>query len=120
MIRILPRSQGNVVGIECSDLITPEDYTQILIPAFNRVLAEHGKIRLLLEFSANFSGYSMGALAADIKYGVKHARNFERWAMINGPGWAKWLLQIIDTTTSCRCKSFSKIDRDKAWNFIEE
>jgi hypothetical protein len=119
MIRILPRSQGNVVGIECIGKISREDYTSTVIPAIDRAIAQHGKARVLVEFADSFSGYDIKALFEDARYGGKHLRDFERCAVINGPLFVKMAFKLMNKVTKCECRSFDKSDRDKAWNFIE-
>lgn len=119
MLRILPRSQGNVVGVELSGKITEEDYTKILIPTFNRVIAEQGKARVLLDFADDYKGYEMKACLEDIRYSVRHLRNFEKCATINAPAWAKVAVKILDTVTSCKSRAFEKHRRDEAWGWIE-
>jgi hypothetical protein len=119
MIRVLPRSERNVIGIEFSGKITREDYTQVLIPTFNSIIAEHGKIRALIDFANDFSGYEWRAIIKDAVFGVKHLRHFEKIAMINAPSWISIFIKIIDKLTKCRSRAFDSSNRETAWDFIE-
>lgn len=120
MLIILPRSQGNVVGIELSGKVTRDDYINTLIPVFNRVIAEHGKARALIDFADDFSGYEVKALWEDARYGFKHMKQFEKCAVINAPFWANFAIKVMDKITKCKSKVFDKHDRDRAWIFIED
>lgn len=120
MMRILPRSQGNVVGVLLTGKITKDDYNKVLIPALDQAKQAPGKIRLLMEFAENFSGYSIKAMYKDARYGFKNIKYFEKCAMINAPSWVRMLMKIFDKLTPWACRNFETEQRDKAWEFIEK
>lgn len=119
MMRILPRSQGKVLGVLCSEKITLNDYKKTLIPALNRIIAEHGKVRILFDFSDDFSGYELKAMMEDARYSFKHFKKFEKFAAINSPLWIRPMVSILDSFTKCRSRAFHKSARDEAWGWIE-
>lgn len=120
MLQILPRSQGNVVGVTCSGKVTGQDYRDILLPTISRIIAEHGKARVLFDCDDNFMGYEAKALLEDMRYSFRHRHQLERFAVINGPGWLNLLTKACDKLTKCRCRTFHKAVREQAWLWIEE
>lgn len=119
MLHILPRSQGNVLGIECSGKVSREDYLETLEPALNRVIAEHGQVRVLFIFGEDFEGYKLEAMLEDIRYGFKHMKRFEKLATINAPSILVPILKLFDKVSKCRCKNFDRAAADEAWGWIE-
>lgn len=120
MLRILPRSQGNVIGFEFNGTITAKDYDEILIPAFERIIAEHGKVRALVEFTDAFTGFALKAVAKDLRYSSRHLHQFEKFAVVNAPVWITIMTRLTNALTKCQCRSFSKSERKAAWDFIEK
>ena len=49
MIKVLPKSYGNVLGIEALEKLTDHDYKAMLIPKLDQILTEHGKARILFD-----------------------------------------------------------------------
>jgi hypothetical protein len=57
---------GKVLEVQVSNKVTHDDY-QRFVPAFERLVKQHGKIRVLFEM-AGFHGWEAGALWDDIKF----------------------------------------------------
>ena len=47
MIEVIPDLPEGVVGVEAVGEVTADDYRNVLIPAAEAVLEQHGKARLL-------------------------------------------------------------------------
>ena len=56
-VSILPESEGNVIGINAVGKVYPEDYKELLRPAFLKAIDEYGSIRLLFR-ADGFKGWS--------------------------------------------------------------
>lgn len=54
------RSDGKILEVRVSGKLTHDDY-QHLVPRFERLVRQHGKIRVLFEM-ADFHGWDVGAL----------------------------------------------------------
>ena len=61
MIEQIANLPDNVVGFLAKDEVTSDDYQQRLVPAIERALAAHDKIRLLYVFGGDFTGYPDGS-----------------------------------------------------------
>lgn len=119
MIKILPRSQSNVLGVLLSKKITHQDYLVTLIPALDRILEEYKTARLLAEFSEDFSSYAFNAFFEDVRYTFKHSKEFKKFAVVNAPLWLRVTLPLLSALTSCQCRSFERHEREEAWTWIE-
>ena len=70
MIRLLGDMPVGVLGIEAIDDVEKEDYQNVLLPAVEAALAEHGKVRLVYVLGPEFDDYEGEAVWEDLKLGV--------------------------------------------------
>ena len=93
MLKIMKESEGPVVGIRASGLLHEEDYTTLL-PALEARFDTYGKLRLLFFPDRDFEGWDIRAAWADMSFGLKHASDFERLALVGAPDWVVWCLKL--------------------------
>ena len=62
MIKLLPESDGNIVGFRASGRLTGEDYEEVLIPHIEEVAKEYGTVRFLFYLDEDFEGWEPKAL----------------------------------------------------------
>ena len=72
MIRLLGDMPAGVLGLEAVDDVEEEDYTDVLIPAVEAAIAEHGKVRIVYVLGPEFDEYEGEAVWQDLKLGVSH------------------------------------------------
>jgi hypothetical protein len=82
MIELIPNLPDGVVGIEAKGEVTGADYEQVVIPAVERELQSHEKLRLLYLLGPEFDGYSAAAMWDDTKVGMEHLLSWERIAVV--------------------------------------
>jgi SpoIIAA-like len=82
VIEMIAGLPDGVLGIEAKGEVTAEDYEQVLIPAVERQLDQHDKVRLLYLLGSEFDGYSAAALWDDTKVGMEHLLSWERIAVV--------------------------------------
>jgi hypothetical protein len=87
MIELLRGFPDNVVAIKCHGEVTRQDYDTVLVPAVEKALTSHGKIRLLYEAGPEFRGVDAGAAWEDFKVGIEHFSRWERMAVITDLAW---------------------------------
>jgi hypothetical protein len=54
--------------------VTTDDYENVLIPEFEKTVRSKGKVKLLLIFGDDFTGYSVGAAWDDAEFGFLHLK----------------------------------------------
>src|SRR5579859_3172437 len=106
---------GKVLEVGLTGKLTEEDY-QIFIPVVERLVKEHGKIRMLVDMH-DFHGWTMGALWQDIKFDVKHFRDIERVAMVGETQWEHGMAVFCKPFTAAKVRYFyrAEIDQARSW-----
>ncbi len=84
--------KGGLIEVRASGKLTQDDYDQ-LVPAWRRVIARHGCMRLLLVME-DFHGWDLGAAWDDLRFETTHASKIERVAMVGEKAWQKWMIKI--------------------------
>ena len=82
MIEHLKSFPGNVLGFVCHGQVTKQDYRTVLIPAVEKALKEHDKVRLYYETASDFAGVEPSAVWEDTKVGMGHLLRWERFAVV--------------------------------------
>ncbi|TFH24598.1 MAG: STAS/SEC14 domain-containing protein [Myxococcales bacterium] len=118
MIRVLPESDGQIVGVQASGTLTAEDYEKVWIPALQSVIAREGKVRVLLYLDATFEGWDAGAMWEDAMFGVKNVTKFEKIALVGGPEWVARIVGIVGVVIPADVKSFDGDELEEAWNWV--
>jgi hypothetical protein len=62
MIEALKDFPDNVVAFACHGHITKHDYATVLIPAIEKALRQHDKVRIYYETAADFAGIDPSAV----------------------------------------------------------
>ena len=76
--RLTEKNGGQVLEVAVSGKLTHDDYERF-IPAFERLVKQRGKIRVLFEM-IDFHGWEAAALWDDIRFDLKHFSDIERLA----------------------------------------
>lgn len=119
MIEILPESEGKVLGIRATGRVTNEDYEKVFIPRLKKIIAEHGAVSCLYYMDAEFQGWEVGAMWDDAKFGIKHAKDFDKIAVVGGPKWAAWGVKLEALFMKGEIKIYSVDQLSEAWNWIK-
>ncbi len=88
--RWLSHSTDGTTGtleVQVGQKLTHDDYQHFVL-AFERLVKQHGKIRVLFQMS-DFHGWDAGAVWADIEFDLKHFGDIERLAMVGDRKWEK-------------------------------
>lgn len=117
MIEVLPGSEGNLLAVKASGTVTDEDYKTVFIPKLEGVMKEHGKARLLFVFADDFRKYELAAAWDDATFGVKHRSDFEKAAIVGGPGWIEWATKLVARMMPGEVKFFET--EAEAWAWIK-
>ena len=119
MIEILPESEGNLVAIRAGGKLTADDYTKSWLPRLRDAIESHGKVRALVYLDETFDGFEVGALWEDTKFGLSHADDFEKVAVVGAPKWVDAVVGLVDHLTSGSLKSFPAGSLEEAWSWIK-
>jgi len=104
---------GKLLEVRVSGKLTHDDY-QHFVPAFERLVQQHGKIRVLF-LMTDFHGWEAGALWDDIKFDLKHFSDIEKLAMVGEKMWEKGMSVFCRPFTSATIRFFDDIEQARAW-----
>lgn len=94
MIEVMAESSGPMLAVKATGTLSGEDYTEIWIPALQKVIEENGKGRCLLYMDENFEGWELKAMWEDARFGFAHRNDFDKMAVVGGPKWVEWGTRI--------------------------
>jgi hypothetical protein len=119
MMRVLPESEGNILGVQASGKMTEADYNETWIPKLKEIVQTHGSVRALLYMDETFDGWGLAALWEDAKFGLKQADDFEKIAVVGGPDWVRNAVKLFGGFMKGDIKSFAGNELGEAWSWIK-
>ncbi len=114
MIRLLRNMPPGVLGFEAVDDVEEEDYKNVLVPAIEAAIAEHGKVRLVYLLGPEFDEYEGEAVWQDLKLGMSHPASFERIAVVTDARWAGPALKLFSVLWPGQTRAFPLADLESA------
>jgi hypothetical protein len=120
MIRLLGDMPAGVLGLEAVDDVEEVDYTDVLIPAVEAAIAEHGKVRIVYVLGPEFDEYEGEAVWQDLKLGVSHPAAFERIAVVTDARWAGPAIKIFSVLWPGQARAFPLAELDSATRWAAE
>lgn len=117
MIRLLSDMPPGVLGFEAIDDVEKEDYEDVLVPAVEAAIAEHGKVRLVYVLGHEFDDYEGEAVWEDVKLGARHPASFERMAIVTDATWARPAVKVFSVLWPGRARAFplTELEAAKRW-----
>lgn len=116
MLRIDKLNENDVLTVTASQKLTKEDFTAAL-PEIGQMLDAHGKLRFFIKLE-DVSGIEPGALWEDLKFDVKHRRQYGKTAVVGDRKWEEWGAKLSNVLIDAEVKYFSKDKSDDAWRWI--
>jgi SpoIIAA-like len=113
MLELIEGLPGNIVGIAVSGRLTKQDCEDLLVPAMEKSLRRHEKIRLYYELNSRFPG----AAWDELDLGLKHATRCERVAIVTDIGWVRLTVKALRFLIPSEIRVFATIEADegRAW-----
>ena len=115
MIELLEGFPANVIAAKGKGEVTGADYDEILIPAVEKTLKEHDKIRCYYELGKDFTGFDAAAVWEDTKIGFEHLSRWERVAVVTDVQWISWTMHAFRFMFPIRVFSTSQETEARAW-----
>ncbi len=85
---------ADVLAVEATGKVTHEDYRDRLIPKAEAMMG-HGPIRLLYVIGPAFSGFELGALVDDGRFGLQHWHDFSQIAVVSDHAWLNTMIAMF-------------------------
>ena len=89
----------------------------MLVPAVERALETHDRVRLYYEISPDFAGIAPGAMWEDFKVGMEHLTRWERVAVVTDVDWIRQTVRLFSFLIPGPAKIFatSEAAAARAW-----
>ena len=117
MIRLLRDMPAGVIGFEAVDDVEREDYDDVIRPAVEGAIREHGKVRLVYVLGHDFDEYEDEAVWEDLKLGVRHPVSFARIAVVTDARWVAPAVKVFSVLWPGQAKAFplAELEAAKSW-----
>jgi hypothetical protein len=104
------------VEIVISDRVTTKEFdaTAKKLEAF---IARHGKVRVL-EIIHDFEGMDAGAFWHDLKFSLRHLKDFSRCAIVSDTKWFSPLSALAEPFIDCEVAYFPPEDLEAARDWL--
>ena len=113
MLELIEGLPGNVVGIAVSGRLTMQDCQDVLVPAMQKSLKRHDKIRLYYELNSRFPG----AAWDDLELGLEDLSRCERVAIVTDIGWVRLTVKALRFLIPSEIRVFptDQADEGRVW-----
>ncbi len=106
---------GKMLVLKLSGKLDKDDY-QAFVPHVEKLIRQHGKIRMLVELH-DFHGWTAGGLWEDIKFDLRHFSDIERLAIVGDKRWEHGMAVFCKpfTTADIRYFDVSELAEARHW-----
>lgn len=107
--------EGNLLRVDVSGKLTQDDYDE-LIPAWKKMIARHGSMRLLFVMT-DFHGWEPGAAWDDFRFDREHGAQVERVAMVGEKKWQEWISKLgaLFAATEVKYFEYAQLKEAERW-----
>jgi hypothetical protein len=120
MIRVLDDMPAGVLGLRAIDDVEEEDSRDVVAPAVEAAIAEHGKLRLVYVLGPEFDEYDDDAAWEDLRLGLRHPASFERIAVVTDARWAGPAIRAFSLLWPGQARAFPLADLEAAKRWAAE
>ncbi|HEX5397448.1 MAG TPA: STAS/SEC14 domain-containing protein [Verrucomicrobiae bacterium] len=117
-IQLNQKNGGKILVIQVSGKLTKADYKHF-VPEFERLIQKQGKLRVLFDMT-DFHGWEVSAAREDIKFGIKHFADIERFAMVGEKKWQHGMARFVRPFTKATVRYFDHADAAEARKWLGE
>jgi hypothetical protein len=109
---------GKILVVHVSGKLEKADYTNF-VPAFERLVVQHGKLRVLFDMT-DFHGWEVSEAWADVKFATKHFSDIERMAMVGEKKWQHGMALFCKPFTKATVRYYDQVDTVDARKWLGE
>ena len=113
-------SPDNVLALRVVGKLAKDDYTSVLEPAVEQLLAKHGELRVVIAIGDEFDGLTGGAKWEDMKLGFEHFSKWKRCAVVTNHDWVRHGISIFGWMMPGDVKVFPNTDVTAAIQWAAE
>ena len=111
---------SGTIGFRAIGTVEPGDYKNVLDPAIEEAIHQHGKVNLLYVLGPDFDRYSAGAIWQDAKLAGKSPRTWGRLAFVTDHEWLGHAVSFASFLIPGEAKVFPLGDEAAAISWLGE
>ena len=117
MLRQMADMPAGTIGFEAIGEVEDDDWEDVVEPVLRREIAAGGKLRLLYLLGPEARDVEGDAMKADTGFRARHAKSFERVAVVTDESWMKPALRALSFLMPGSARAFAVHDlaAAKAW-----
>jgi SpoIIAA-like len=117
MLRQMNDMPAGTIGFEAVGEVEDDDWKRAVEPLLRREIADGEKVRLLYLLGPEADDVEGDALQADAGFRARHAKAFERVAVVTDENWMKPALRAVSVLMPGSARGFAVHDLPaaKAW-----
>ena len=117
MIEFMDESTDKYLGVRISGKLTDEDYKNVLVPRLEEAFKNYGKLDFLVHMDG-FEGWDAHAAWDDMSFGLQHAGDFDKLAVVGGPKWVEWAVKAFRFMFKGEVRPYQDDQLEKAWEWV--
>lgn len=117
-IQLKEENDGKLLTIRVTGKLIKDDYAEF-VPAFERLVQQHGKLRVLFDMT-DFHGWELSAAWEDTKFAIQHFADIDRLAMIGDQGWQHGMAMFCKPFTKAQVRYFDHAKAAEARKWLNE
>jgi hypothetical protein len=118
MIKLGNLNENHVMTVTVSSCVRKDDYDQIL-PRLEEVLAKQDKVGFFIKLE-DVTGFEADALWEDIKFDVRHRKQYGRTAIVGDSKWQEWGTKIANLFFRAEMRFFTEDQAEQAWAWVNQ
>ena len=118
MIEFMDESTSKYLGVRVSGKLTDKDYKDVLVPRLEEAFKLQGKLDLLVYMDDGFEGWDAHAAWDDMSFGLKHAGDFDKLAIVGGAEWIEWCVKACSFLFKGEVQTYRGDQLEKAWEWV--
>ena len=120
MIEIMQGFPDQVLAVSAVGTVTDADYKKTLIPAAEDKWRRHERLRVLYHIGPRFEHFEPKAMMDDAAFGLRHARGFERMALVTDVEWCRAAMRWMGFLVPCPSRLYRNSQLSEAENWIRD
>ncbi|WP_291985992.1 STAS/SEC14 domain-containing protein [Candidatus Accumulibacter sp. ACC007] len=117
-IQLSEDDNGKLLTIRVTGKLIQDDYAEF-VPAFERLVQQHGKLRVLFDMT-DVHGWELSAAWADSKFAIHHFADIDRLAMMGDKGWQHGMATFCKPFTKAQVRYFDHAKAVEAGKWLDE
>jgi SpoIIAA-like len=117
-IQLNEENNGELLTIHVTGKLIKDDYAEF-VPAFERLVQQHGKLRVLFDMT-DFHGWEVSAAWEDTKFAIRHFADIDRLAMVGDKEWQHGMAIFCKPFTKAQVRYFDRAKATEARKWLDE